>query len=371
MKEWGREESAELQWCYPSLLNTSLHEDIDADGERVEGGLAKLRGDEERRKHETEGKVVHLGNVPITKTVPDHTDIEDADTINAPHSDETPPRKRVILMGSDSLLPPSPSKQPIKHLRDPTQKSTRTSGLDCGDIDPFVQSDSFVYLAVSAKPGSHAELTRVTEVLPPVTTKRDSVQQHVSSMKTPFNQSHVEHSAKLAQSAPLKPEEGDFLCTDSFIYLAAPACLLLGPEGTTSYSGRYVHFSVVTVTPVGFFILWIKSYNEIFLLSGSLTQRVQDQDLLMCQYMVVVQWQGTVTGTRIYLTPIPAAPPGSLLLVANLPAWHNPSGCQVNRAGTRLKTQLSLKCSLSNLGKRTETTTAKQGRLVGLPPAWR
>ncbi|XP_034419341.1 zinc finger CCCH domain-containing protein 13-like [Cyclopterus lumpus] len=27
LKEWGREESAELQWCYPSLLNTSAHED--------------------------------------------------------------------------------------------------------------------------------------------------------------------------------------------------------------------------------------------------------------------------------------------------------------------------------------------------------
>lgn len=164
-------------------------------------------------------------------------------------------------MGSDSLLPLSPSKQPIKHLLDPTQKSTRTSGLDCGDIDPFVQSDSFVYLAVSAKPGSQGELTRVTEVPTPGTTKRDSVQ-HVSSMKIPFNQSHVEHSAKLAQSAPQKPEEGDFLCTDSFIYLAAPACLLLGPEGTTSYSGRYVHFSVFTVTPVGFFLFRIHEVKE-------------------------------------------------------------------------------------------------------------
>ncbi|KAJ3613063.1 hypothetical protein NHX12_019319, partial [Muraenolepis orangiensis] len=38
--------------------------------------------------------------------------------------------------------------------------------------------------------------------------------------------------------APQCPEEGDFLSTDSFVYLAAPACLLLGPEGTGPYGTR-------------------------------------------------------------------------------------------------------------------------------------
>lgn len=246
LKEWGREESAELQWCYPSLLNTSMHEDIDVDGEREDAGLANIGGDEERRKCDNDRKVGNIGTVSISKTRFDHTDIDDSVTPNAPRSEELPPRKKVTLMGSDYPLPLSPSKQSVKHLLDPNQKPIRSSGLDCGDLDPFVQSDSFVYLAVSAKPGPQGEVTAVTEV-PIHGTKQDSVQQLPDSIKTHMNQSNTE--AKSTQLLPQKPEEGDFLCTDSFVYLAAPACLLLGPAGTTPYSGRFVHFCVFCLIP--------------------------------------------------------------------------------------------------------------------------
>ncbi|XP_055087222.1 uncharacterized protein DDB_G0271670-like [Periophthalmus magnuspinnatus] len=57
-----------------------------------------------------------------------------------------------------------------------------------------------------------------------------------ADVTTQFSQSKVMQEVKGTQLQ--KPEEGDFLCTDSFVYLAAPACLLLGPPGTTSYSGR-------------------------------------------------------------------------------------------------------------------------------------
>lgn len=241
LKEWGREESAELQWCYPSLLNTSMHEDIDVDGEREDARLSNIGGDDERRKCDSDRKVGNIGTVSISKTRFHHTDVDDPVTLNAPRSEELPPRKKVTLMGSDYPLPLSPSKQPVKHLLDPNQKPIRSSGLDCGDLDPFVQSDSFVYLAVSAKPGPQGEVTAVTEV-PAHGTKQESVQQLPDSIKTHMNQSNTE--AKSTQLTPQKPEEGDFLCTDSFVYLAAPACLLLGPAGTTPYSGRFVHFCV-------------------------------------------------------------------------------------------------------------------------------
>lgn len=164
-----------------------------------------------------------------------HTDIEGSPTLSNPQSEEIPPRKRVTLMGRNSPLPLSPTKKAFKHLLDPNQKPIRSSGLDCGDLDPFVQSDSFVYLAVSARPGSQGEVTTMTEA--PTDTKHDNGKQHLDSIKTHF-QSNTEQDAKLSHLAPQKPEEGDFLCTDSFVYLAAPACLLLGPAGTTSYSGR-------------------------------------------------------------------------------------------------------------------------------------
>ncbi|XP_034432437.1 uncharacterized protein LOC117756175 [Hippoglossus hippoglossus] len=237
LKKWGREESAELQWCYPSLLNTSSHEDIEGyvEKEEVESGM--MEGEEER------GKDRKIGVVSIMKSSIHHTDFEGLSALNDPSSQEIPPRKEVTLMGSDYPLPLSPSK-PFKHFLDPNQKPIRTSGLDCGDIDPFVQSDSFVYLAVSARPYSHGDVTTMTE-FPTHDTKQDSIQTRLDdtmlrsySMKRHLDLSTQEQDAKLTHLAPQKPEEGDFLCTDSFVYLAAPACLLLGPAGTTSYSGR-------------------------------------------------------------------------------------------------------------------------------------
>lgn len=236
LKEWGREESSELQWCYPSLLNTSMQEDVDADGQREEAGLG---GDRDRGR--LGDKAVHRATVSVQKTLPDHTDIEDSAILNPLHSREVVPRKKVTLMGGDFPLPLSPSKQPIKHLLDPNQKPVRTSGLDCGDLDPFVQSDSFVYLAVSAKPAFKGDGATVTE-FPARETKPESLAQHVEATKTHFIQPNPERDAKMVHLGPHKPEEGDFLCTDSFVYLAAPACLLLGPAGSTSYSGRCVDF---------------------------------------------------------------------------------------------------------------------------------
>ncbi len=204
-----------------------------------------MGGDEERGKDENGRRVGKIGTVSI-KTPLDHTDIEGSTTLNAPQSGEIPHRKKVTLMGSDSPLPLSPSKQQIKHLLDPNQKPIRSSGLDCGDLDPFVQSDSFVYLAVSARPASRGEVTALTEV-PIHDTKQDIVWQHSDSIKTHLDQSNTERDAKATHLGPQRPEEGDFLCTDSFVYLAAPACLLLGPAGTAPYSGRYVYFCVFNV----------------------------------------------------------------------------------------------------------------------------
>lgn len=244
LKEWGREESAELQWCYPSLLNTSMHEDIDGDFEKEQAECGITRGDEEKEKDENERRGGKTETVSI-KSPLSHSHIEDSPS----HNPQRETRKKVTLMGCDSPLPLSPSK-PVKHLLDPNQKPLRSSGLDCGDLDPFVQSDSFVYLAVSARPATQGEVTTVTEDST-YDTKQDLMQTrlggakpHLDSIKTQLDQSNPEHDAKPAHTALQKPEEGDFLCTDSFVYLAAPACLLLGPEGTSPYGGRYVYFFV-------------------------------------------------------------------------------------------------------------------------------
>ena len=207
-----------------------------------------MEGEEER------GKDRKIGVVSIMKSSIHHTDFEGLSALNDPSSQEIPHRKKVTVMGSDYPLPLSPSK-PLKHFLDPNQKPIRTSGLDCGDIDPFVQSDSFVYLAVSARPSSHGDVTTMTE-FPTHDTKQDSIQTRLDdtmlrsySMKRHLDLSTQEQDAKLTHLAPQKPEEGDFLCTDSFVYLAAPACLLLGPAGTTSYSGRYVQFFFIHYNP--------------------------------------------------------------------------------------------------------------------------
>lgn len=246
IKEWGREESSELQWCYPSLLNTSMQEDTDIQGDAgIEEPRREKMEEEVKSKEESGRRVGKIATVSIIRAPLNHAHSEVSTNFSAPQSEEIPSRKKVTLMRGDTPLPLSPSKQQIKHLLDPNQKPIRSSGLDCGDIDPFVQSDSFVYLAVSARPG---EATKVTEVPTPVT-KQDIVQQHSDSMKMNLNQSNTEGDAKPTHLNPQKPEE-DFLCTDSFVYLAAPACLLLGPAGSTQYSGRYVPFCLVIVAVV-------------------------------------------------------------------------------------------------------------------------
>lgn len=214
LKEWGREESAELQWCYPSLLDTSTQDDVEGD----------------RRRADTCGAVGadEVEDVSIVTSPQEPTD----PSANAPQSDQRPQRKNIRLMETDSPLPLAPSVQPIKRLLDAPQKPVRSSGLDCGDLDPFVQSDSFVYLAVSARPGSHGEISAVPQ-LHGHNAKQDGLRR-----KPHLEPSNLDQDSGPTLLGPHRPEKGDFLCTDSFVYLAAPACLLLGPEGTTPYSGR-------------------------------------------------------------------------------------------------------------------------------------
>lgn len=272
LKEWGREESAELQWCYPSLLSTSVQEDFDTDGQREEAGLGGMGREEDRAM------------ASIKKTLPDHTDIEDSAILNPLHGEEAVPRKKVTLMGGDFPLPLSPSKQSIKHLLDPNQKPIRTSGLDCGDLDPFVQSDSFVYLAVSAKPALKGDGATVTE-FPARETKLECLLQHMEGTKTHFIQPNPERDVKMAHLGPHKPEEGDFLCTDSFVYLAAPACLLLGPAGSTSYSGRCVNFCCFSDEQISICqSIYSYAYPSIPTLQGSRLPRLQ-KNTHFCQIL--------------------------------------------------------------------------------------
>ncbi|XP_057716227.1 uncharacterized protein LOC130931440 [Corythoichthys intestinalis] len=221
LKEWGREESAELQWCYPSLLSTTSHEDIEGNVEREEDIYPSEGSNDVKSTNEKEG-----GQFSTFKSSSDHMETSQSEAMR--------PRRKVTIMANDPLFPPSPMKQTIKHLIDPYHKPIRSSGLDCGDIDPFAQPDSFVYLAVSPRQG---EISAV----PDYSTqdiKQESMHHHFDPRKTHLEQSNMEPDARPSHLAQRKPEEGDFLCTDSFVYLAAPACLLLGPEGSTSYSGR-------------------------------------------------------------------------------------------------------------------------------------
>ncbi|XP_061700855.1 uncharacterized protein LOC133513787 [Syngnathoides biaculeatus] len=229
LKEWGRDESAELQWCYPSLLSTTPHEDVEGNKER-EGNICGSGDVEESRGRDGDGCRNEEGGLFSTyKSTPDHTETSQYEAM--------PLRRKVTVMVNDPLFPPSPLKQPIKNLIDPYHKPIRSSGLDCSDIDPFAQPDSFVYLAVSARPGPYREISTVTDYSAH-DIKQESMHQHFDHKKPHMEQSNLELDARPHHLAPRKPEEGDFLCTDSFVYLAAPACLLLGPEGSTSYSGR-------------------------------------------------------------------------------------------------------------------------------------
>ncbi|KAI1894997.1 hypothetical protein AGOR_G00101440 [Albula goreensis] len=100
---------------------------------------------------------------------------------------ESPPSR------TDSPLPLSPSKHEV-----------RGSGLESGDADAFVVTDSFVYLAVSALPP-----------FPP-----PSLQE--SAPPSPHLQPRSD------------PEEADFLSTDSFVYLAAPERHPLAGDGSSA-----------------------------------------------------------------------------------------------------------------------------------------
>ncbi|XP_037097415.1 uncharacterized protein LOC119116265 isoform X1 [Syngnathus acus] len=217
LKEWGREESAELQWCYPSLLSTTSREDV----------RENVCGD-----HEVRGKDGHeTGRAFSTyESTPDRSDAVECEAMR--------PRRKVTLVAEEPLLPPSPLKHPI----DPYRKAIRSSGLDSGDIDPFAQADSFVYLAVSEKDGPRGDISNLVTDYSAGDFETESVpvQHFERSGKTRLEQSDAEPVARAPPAhlaPPRKAEEGDFLCTDSFVYLAAPACLLLGPEGSTSYSG--------------------------------------------------------------------------------------------------------------------------------------
>ncbi|XP_054652439.1 uncharacterized protein LOC129192431 isoform X2 [Dunckerocampus dactyliophorus] len=223
LKEWGREESADLQWCYPSLLNTSPRDDVGGHSQREEDACGTGGGDGNGWRDDKTGGVVSIYEATLDTN------------LNVSQSEAMRPSRKVTIIANDPLLPPSPLKQQVKHVLDPYHKPIRSSGLDCGDIDPYVQPDSFVYLAVSARPPG--ELPMVTDFATH-DIKQENVHQHFDNRKTHMEQTILEPDAKPSHFVPHKPEEGDFLCTDSFVYLAAPACLLLGPEGSTSYSGR-------------------------------------------------------------------------------------------------------------------------------------
>lgn len=110
---------------------------------------------------------------------------------------------------TDVLLPLTPSKHDV-----------RGTLLDSGDLDPFVATDSFVYLAVS--------------VLPPPKTKNNIPHQEGASIPT-GNESLLPTS--IPKPGPY-PDECDFLSTDSFVYLAAPECHLLVAEGHSVYYSK-------------------------------------------------------------------------------------------------------------------------------------
>ncbi|XP_043118128.1 uncharacterized protein LOC122361444 [Puntigrus tetrazona] len=102
----------------------------------------------------------------------------------------------------DVPLPLSPSKHEAKETL-----------LVKSDADPFIATDSFVYLAVS--------------VLPPTT--QESVTKPALEEPLP--------PTSFAKPCPY-PDECDFLSTDSFVYLAAPDCHLLVTEGHSVYDSK-------------------------------------------------------------------------------------------------------------------------------------
>uniref|UniRef100_A0A4W5LY43 Si:ch73-305o9.3 n=1 Tax=Hucho hucho TaxID=62062 RepID=A0A4W5LY43_9TELE len=151
-------------------------------------------------------KETEMGELQSTSNEgPDNPDLDDGSTpVN--QAELKPRNKSVqIISGIDSPLPLSPSRHEI-----PLNKS----GLDSSDLDPFVTTDSFVYLAVSVPPAvssaqeEHPSLPSLTESTPPT-----SLSKHLCP----------------------NVEESDFLSTDSFVYLAGPECHRLATEGHSSF----------------------------------------------------------------------------------------------------------------------------------------
>lgn len=114
-------------------------------------------------------------------------------TTSTPKSDASYPQLDSPNISIESA-PPSPL--PLSS----TKHESRTSGLESKDGDAFVATDSFVYLAVAVPPQYHQDCppSPSVESAPP---------------------------SPLPKCCP-EPEEGAFLSSDSFVYLAAPERLV-------------------------------------------------------------------------------------------------------------------------------------------------
>ncbi|KAJ3609551.1 hypothetical protein NHX12_024071 [Muraenolepis orangiensis] len=121
---------------------------------------------------------------------------------STPKSDNTPN----FDLGNAHSVPPSPSLESLpKEVPD-------GAGLASKDSEAFVISDSFVYLAVSTLPQS-------------------PVDGHLSASPPPSPVSKQITSRPVPEE---DEEEGAFLCSDSFIYLAAPERPQPGPSDGSS-----------------------------------------------------------------------------------------------------------------------------------------
>ncbi|KAL2099262.1 hypothetical protein ACEWY4_005742 [Coilia grayii] len=187
--------------------------DIDMDSVSSLNQMEDILGDKPCRQEHTREKVYRNKVVIQTSVAGDLlSDTKEATRVIVIDPQDRPQNKHpeswtcgnkttVMRPGTESPLPLSPSKH--------TTRAT-TMLLDSGDVDPFVTTDSFVYLAVSAKP---QELSTAAKVVPKET------QSTVTTIKPGLN-----------------PDECDFLSTDSFVYLAAPDCHLMVTEGHTMCS---------------------------------------------------------------------------------------------------------------------------------------
>ncbi|KAK1793126.1 hypothetical protein P4O66_011531 [Electrophorus voltai] len=167
----------------PPEINDSKHSTLDKKQPPLLRAESKDRSQEiHTKKKKTKGTVMQEGSKCLDN---EFLDQEIHNTVNTSKIDVP--------------LPLSPSKHNVKGTL-----------LDITDVDPFVATDSFVYLAVSVMP-------------PPPKEKASSPAQEDPSPPAP-----------LAKPCPY-PDECDFLSTDSFVYLAAPDCHLLVAEGHSVY----------------------------------------------------------------------------------------------------------------------------------------